>query len=302
MFAPPMSSEAANIAGLEEARPARPGLFLISLDLAVLVCLLLAGCGAMPSERFAKARGLADAGRMVERDIAAPPFVLRSYARIGDPASGTARLYIEGDGLAWLSRSRPSPDPTPINPVALSLAKADPAANVIWLARPCQYHLSTNGKLCPSGYWQAARFAPEAIAAMNGAIDELKRIHKLRRLELVGFSGGGAVALLLAARRSDVASVRTVAGTLDTDAFTRLHQVSPMSASLNPAASAPRLAAIPQRHFVGAEDKIVPADIYRSYRAAAGPGATASIAMIAGASHEEGWVERWPELVAQRVP
>ena len=268
----------------------------------MLACLLLAGCQAMPSERFAQARGLAEAGRMVERDIAAPPFVLRSYARIGDPASGTARLYIEGDGLAWLSRSRPSPDPTPINPVALSLARADPAPNVIWLARPCQYHRSVSGKRCPSRYWQTARFAPEAIAAMSGAINELKRAHGLKQLELVGFSGGGAVVLLLAARRNDIVSVRTVAGNLDIDAFTRLHGVSPMSVSLNPAASARRLITVPQRHFVGTEDKVVPPDIYRSYHAAAGPNATASLAMVSGASHEDGWVERWPELVAQRVP
>jgi hypothetical protein len=283
---------------VQKARSVWPGLFPMWLRFAMLANLMLAGCQAMPSERLAKARGLAEAGRMVERDIEVPPFVLRSYARISDPASGSARLYIEGDGLAWLSRSRPSPDPTPINPVALSLAKADPAPNVIWLARPCQYH---RGEPCPSHYWQAARFAPEVIAAMSSATDELKRIHDIRRLELVGFSGGGAMALLLAARRNDIISVRTVAGNLDTEAFARLHQVSPMSASLNPAASARRIAAVPQRHFVGTQDKIVPVNIYRSYSAAAGPTATASLALVAGASHEDGWVERWPELVAERV-
>jgi hypothetical protein len=300
-----MSSEA--LLPDAKARPERPGFFCIEpehvlLAVTALMCLILAGCQAAPSERLAKAQRIAGTSRMAERDIDAPPFRLRSYARIGNPASGTARIYIEGDGLAWLSKSRPSPDPTPINPVALALADADPGPNVIWLARPCQYHLVFAGQPCPPPYWQAARFAPEVIAAMSDALDQLKREHRLSRLELVGFSGGGAIALLLGARRSDIVSIRTVAGNLDTDGFTRLHKVSPMSASLNPAADARRVATIPQRHFIGAKDRIVPAGIYRGYRAAAGSDARISLTVVAEVGHEDGWVERWPELVAQPVP
>ena len=48
-------------------------------------------------------------------------------------------IYIEGDGRAWLNKNRPSLDPTPKNSLALKLAEIDPAPNVIYLARPCQY-------------------------------------------------------------------------------------------------------------------------------------------------------------------
>jgi hypothetical protein len=37
-----------------------------------------------------------------------------------------AHLYIEGDGYAWKNRHEPSNDPTPMNPVAMRLAAADP--------------------------------------------------------------------------------------------------------------------------------------------------------------------------------
>ena len=237
---------------------------------------------------------------MTQRDIPAPPFLLRSYERIDRPSRETTRIYIEGDGLAWLSKNRASPDPTPINPVALSLAQADKTANVIYLARPCQYNNASSGKACPDKYWQSSRFAPEVIAAMNNAIDDIRERHKLDRMELVGFSGGAAVALLIASQRKDIVSVVTVAGNLDTDAFTRLHHVSPMTASLNPARFASRISHLAQRHFVGGEDRIVPIDIYRSYRAAAGASEKISVTVVPKADHENGWAERWPALLAQR--
>lgn len=263
------------------------------------MCIMLCGCDAAPSMRLDKAQRIALSGGLVERDIAAGRFLLRSYERIGDPATGTARVYIEGDGLAWLGKNRPSPDPTPVNPLALSLAQADRAANVAYIARPCQYNGAFDEKACPEKYWKSARFSPEIIKAMNDALDAIKQRHGLRRFELVGYSGGGAVALLMAAQRGDIASIRTVAGNLDIDAFSRLHKVSAMTASLNPASVAHRVSAIPQRHFVGGKDAIVPASIYRAYRDAAGPGKRIDATILPDADHETGWVQQWPSLLAQ---
>jgi dienelactone hydrolase len=236
---------------------------------------------------------------MVERDIEAPPFLLRSYARIDRPESGTARVYIEGDGLAWLSRSRPSPDPTPINPVALSLANADNAANVVYLARPCQYNRTSTGRSCADRYWRSSRFAPEVIASFSKALDHIKAEHKLGAFELVGFSGGGAVALLVASERRDIRGIITVAGTLDTDAFTLHHGVSPLRGSLNPARIARRVNQLPQLHVIGGSDRIVPRQIYESYRMAAGASDAISVLIVPEVDHETGWFELWPSILAQ---
>jgi hypothetical protein len=269
--------------------------------LAASLCIILCGCEAAQSVRLDKAQRIAQSARLIERDIAAGRFLLRSYERIGDPANGTARVYIEGDGLAWLGKNRPSPDPTPINPVALSLAQADRGANVAYLARPCQYNGAFDAKACPEKYWKSARFSPEIVKAMNDVLDGLKRRHGLHRFELVGYSGGGAVALLMAAGRNDIASIRTVAGNLDTDAFSKLHNVSAMTESLNPASVARRISAIPQMHFVGGRDAIVPAGIYQAYRDASGPGKKISITILPEADHETGWVEQWPALLGQQL-
>jgi hypothetical protein len=265
------------------------------------LCVILCGCEAAQSVRLDKAQRIAQSGGLNERDIAAGRFLLRSYERIGDPANGTARVYIEGDGLAWLGKNRPSPDPTPINPVALSLAQADRGANVAYLARPCQYNGAFDEKACPEKYWKSARFSPEIVKAMNDALDGLKRRHGLHRFELVGYSGGGAVAVLMAAGRSDIASIRTVAGNLNTVAFSKLHNVSAMTESLNPASVARRINAIPQMHFVGGRDAIVPIGIYQTYRDAAGPSKKVGVIILPGADHETGWVEQWPALLARQL-
>jgi len=119
------------------------------------------------------------------------------------------------------------------------------------------------------------------------------------RINLVGYSGGGAVAVLVAARRRDVISIRTVAGNLDHDEVNRIHQVSPMPGSLNAIDVAPQLASIPQLHFSGADDDTVPPAIADRFRAAAGGRCVKSL-VVPGASHESGWPERWPGLLAMR--
>ena len=260
--------------------------------------LLLSACQAAPQARLETARNTAALSHMRERDIAANPFLIRAYERIDKPSLGTARIYIEGDGLAWLGRSRPSPDPTPIDPVALSLAQADASPNVIYLARPCQFNGMLDGSACRDDFWKAARFAPTIIDAMNFVLDEIKRRYALRKMELIGFSGGGAIAILLAARRSDVVNIRTVAGTLDIERFSQIHNVSPLSRSLNPARAAKRVAAIPQLHFTGQRDDIIPHVIYESFRHAGGSSSCIQNVEVSDAAHETGWVTRWPQLLA----
>lgn len=213
-----------------------------------------------------------------------------------------ARVYIEGDGLAYLSRSRKSPDPTPTNPVALYLAAADPYDNVIWLARPCQYthDMPANDK-CHPRYWTTARFAPETLSALNHELDRLKRLYDIPSFELIGFSGGGAMAGLLAAQRQDIPCFRSVAGNMDHTAFTAIHNTTPLNGSLNAADYGKWLSHIPQYHYVGDNDAIVPESIVQSYKRKINPQASFNIERAQGVSHEDGWVEHWPQLIQRTL-
>lgn len=169
----------------------------------------------------------------------------------------------------------------------------DTAPNVAWIARPCQYVSMQRNPACASFYWTAGRFAPQLVEAMDAAITQIAWAASADRVHLVGYSGGGGMALLVAVRRSDVASVRSVAGNLDIEAFTGLHQVSPMSGSLNPADVALPLAHIPQRHFIGGEDKIVPESIAATYLRRSGNSACVVLQVLPGVTHHKGWEVVW---------
>ena len=67
---------------------------------------------------------------------------------------------------------------------------------------------------------------------MWGFVDALKRDAGAAKVILVGYSGGGAIAVLLAARRLDVAGVITVSADLDLAYWTQRDGLAPLSGSL----------------------------------------------------------------------
>lgn len=297
-----------------------PGLGL-GLALALLAGLTLTACGGsalLPGWGGDRERiiGLAEARGLRPETIATPLLPVRGWlepapgagtapasgagpALVTAPAAGSAGLlavFIEGDGHAWIDRRRPSADPTPRHPVALELAARSPAPAVAYLARPCQFIAADERAPCSPRLWTDGRFAEEVVASMDAAIDALKCRHAARRLVLIGYSGGAAVALLVGLRRDDVAGVVTVAGTLDHAAWTRHHGVSPLSASLNPADAPAGLARLPQVHFAGREDPIAPPELALAFAAALPQPSAARVVVLDGHGHRCCWGEAWPAL------
>lgn len=233
---------------------------------------------------------LADAHGWQASVLAGGSFELAAWLPRDIVPADELTIYIEGDGLAWLTPDTPSADPTPRAPLALQLALTQPDGNAAYLARPCQYVGSAR---CEQRYWTNARFAPDVIAASDQAVDALKAHFAARRLILVGYSGGGTVAALLAARRHDVVRLVTVAGNLDVYAWTSLHKITPLAESLDPADFRTELARIPQRHLVGSDDRVVPPPLVTTF-AAGMP--DARVIVIPGYDHHCCWAEHWPKL------
>lgn len=263
----------------------------------LLMLFLLSGCAAWPlladrqevADRIAQEKGFR---RMVIRTV---NFPLTAYVRMTRPGAPLT-LYVEGDGSAWLSRTWRADDPTPKNPLVLTLAGMDPAENVAYLARPGQYTAAI-APPCDPAYWSDRRFAPEVVAAMDEAVESLRNEAKTKRLHLIGYSGGAALAVLIAAKRTDVASLRTIAGNLDPDALSRHHGVTPLQGSLNPLEAAMLLRNLPQRHFVGADDKVIPPFIAQSFAKRLGDKDGRTITVVSGTGHATGWRERWTDLL-----
>ncbi|MBU0858777.1 MAG: alpha/beta hydrolase [Alphaproteobacteria bacterium] len=269
----------------------------------VVAALLLSSCitTAAPEKRAVSAQSAAQSAGLTRQVVPGGGFDLTIFSRINAPGQA-ARVYIEGDGLAWIGRYKVSADPTPTEPVALRLAAADlqanPGQNVIYMARPCQY---SSGPACQKDYWTGKRFAPEVISAMDAALSRVTDAGQVNGVELVGFSGGGAVAALLAAQRPDVVNLRTVAGNLDHRAHSRIHNVSLLAGSLNPPDRAARLQSVPQYHFTGAQDKNVTSAVYEAYAAQLGDRKCVRHQVVPGVSHEEGWAAAWAALLAEPI-
>lgn len=273
-----------------------------SLTLALLASsALLSACTNQPVMREQVAKRMASPAWMIEREIAAAPFAMTAYERM-HKNHAPATVYIEGDGLAWTSRNSASLDPTPTNPVALNMAVMDKSPNVAYLARPCQFtKMLDKATPCPAKYWTSQRFAPEVLESMNAALDNIKRMYDITEFNLVGFSGGGNIAALLAAKRPDVVSLRTVAGNLDHRFHSEYHKVSYLDGSLNAIDVAGQLSDMPQRHFVGGQDTIVPPAISAKFVQALGSDRCADVTFIQEAEHDNGWADKWPELLKMPV-
>ena len=233
---------------------------------AILFLILLSACSS-PAVRTEKAEAMAIAGGFTKAVIKTSHFQILSYHKLKEN-NEIATIYIESDGYAFAGRHRISLNPTPKNPLSLNLALLDKSANVIYIARPCQYIPLKSNPNCQPEYWTIKRYSQEVIEAVNDVIDEYKNNHNLKQIRLVGFSGGGTVAALIAAQRDDVIDLRTMAGNLDTVAFTNHHNVSPLSGSLNPKDFADKLYQVPQIHFIGEKEEIIPLSIAESYRTA----------------------------------
>lgn len=266
---------------------------------AAFVLAALAGCASQDLALLRKqaATVATDAG-WTRTLLDTGSFSLIAFTPPAQPPSSMLTVYIEGDGLAWIDSSTPSFDPTPIHPVALKLALADRHGQVAYLGRPCQYAQESERRNCRNRYWTSHRFAPEVIEATNLAINQLKARSGATHVRLVGYSGGGAVAALAAARRQDVTALVTVAGNLDHAYWTRANRITPLSGSLNPADAAAQLQHVPQRHYVGGRDRTVDASVARSYAARFGS-PVPPVTVVPEFDHQCCWEKSWSGFAAQ---
>jgi len=251
--------------------------------------LLLSACAKPDTAELALNSGFHQQFIQTER------FKLASYQKIQQPQTD-ATVYIEGDGRAWIGRNRLSYDPSPRTPTVMQLAALDPSPNVIYLARPCQYSAEDLKTVCESKYWSVARYSEVVLSAIDQALTQIRTSTKAKKLNLVGYSGGASLAVLVAARRSDIASIRTVAGNLDLLAMEHHHHTTPLSESLDPISVASKVKHIPQLHFVGEKDQVVPKVVVENFVRAEGLDSKI-IVVLPKASHNKGWIEEWPRLV-----
>ena len=255
---------------------------------AAAFALALAAC-ATPAERF---EHRAVALGFTPISLQGEGFRHRAFAAGARRGADTLHVYIEHDGTPWLDFRYVSEDPMPRTPFALELMSRDVGPR-LFLGRPC--HFEPRGDPgCDPLVWTHRRYSPEVVASMVAALRDFLATHHHRRVVLVGYSGGGTLAWLMARHVPETAGVVTVAANLDTDRWTSLHGYSPLAGSLNPALLSALSPAIVQVHYAGGRDRKVPPAIVESFGRSH---PEAQVVVIPDFDHECCWVERWPEFL-----
>jgi pimeloyl-ACP methyl ester carboxylesterase len=224
---------------------------------AVLASIAACVAPATTFDRLARDAGL------VRGEVAGNGYVHVVYERgLENRQPAELHIYLHGDGTPR-SGGRPSRDPTPRKPVTLDMMRLDQSPAVL-IGRPCYFGRAVAPE-CQSRDWTEGRYSPAIIASLRAVVAQYVERYEPRRVVLVGYSGGGGLAALLAPAIERPVFLVTVAGNLDTDLWARLRGFHPLAASVNPLDRRDAVRALPQLHLYGLADEIVPPAVVESY-------------------------------------
>lgn len=214
-------------------------------------------------------------------------------------SSQSLHVYIEGDGSPWVQSTRIALDPSPRRPLALQLMRKDHLADTLYLGRPCYFNHNRYGLADPNCHfrlWTSDRYSETVVSSMTQALNTTLSSHTYTEVILIGYSGGGTLAILMAQHLQIPVKVITVAANLDTDAWTTHHGYTPLYGSLNPARVVTSQG-IAQIHLRGRNDKTVPPGLNEEFLARLGQKQD----VIEEFDHACCWLEAWPELLIQSL-
>jgi pimeloyl-ACP methyl ester carboxylesterase len=206
-------------------------------------------------------------------------------------ATGPLLIFLEGDGRPWKQGGRvPAADPTGREPLAFHLFAATPLP-AWYITRPC--YEGVHDAPCDSSLWTSGRYSQAVVDSLAGALRTALAAGPPRELVLIGHSGGGVLATLLASRLPQVEGVISIAANLDVAAWARLHGYEPLTQSLDPARESAGTA--PTRiALTGGQDRNVPAEALQGYLATH-PGTI--VVKFAHFDHVCCWLRDWDTIL-----
>ncbi len=254
--------------------------------LCLVAAMVLSGC-ATPAVKLD--RQASRAGFEVF-EVQGTDFLHRAYRKPGWASAGEVHVYLEGDGRPWLTPTRVSRDPYPRRALAFELMRLDQAP-AIYLERPC-YRSPRPGEPCRSGLWTYERYSEAVVASLEAALRA--SLDAETSVVLIGYSGGGVLAVLLAERLDNATAVVTIAANLDLDAWSERHNYSPLTGSLDPMSRPPLRTGVAQWHLAGGRDANVPPTIIERF---ADRQQEAEVVVYTELDHSCCWTEVWSDFL-----
>ena len=199
---------------------------------------------------------------------------------------------MDGDGAPWIYKRRVAVDPTPANPVLLRLmhAATHPA---VYLGRPCYFGTATHQE-CEQRWWTFDRYSRVVVDSMCLAANRVSRELGATTVQLIGYSGGGAIVAGMSACTEHLVSFSTIAGNLDPKAWAEYHGYAPLNdlSPLTPAAL--RDGELVEAHWQCRDDLNVPPSLTDGYFAAR---ESAARYVVDSCTHATGWQQYWPHII-----
>lgn len=274
-------------------------MYTLKLIFLLLICSLFSACSSLSTlSSYSKADSI----------LAKPPYfsswrssdflhgvwhneALSNLQKVqGKSSLHELNIYIHGDGLPWVTRTKIAIDPSPRHSLTWSLFLKDPKPS-LFISRPCYFGTLKSDENCNPGFWTSGRYSAKVVASLRKVILEERRERQVNKINLIGFSGGGALVMLIAAELGEEVqrslTVTTIAANLDTNAWTTQHDYSPLVQSMNPSGLAPLN--IKQRHFCGRRDTNIPVSILDNFFTRQG-----GTCQMVDAEHVSGWLDNWP--------
>ncbi len=250
--------------------------------------LLLVGC----TTQTVKLEQQASAHGFIGQQLIANDFLLTVFKNKPTCNNNKLHVYIAGDGNPWLQHRQVAFNPTPNHLLVLDLMSQDTTSS-LYLGRPC-YHGQHQSKQCHPLLWTHWRYSSTVVDTMVVALQQVLEPHPACAVSLVGYSGGGTLAMLIAARLPNTRRVITVSGNLDVEAWAQYHDYSPLIGSLNPATEPALSSTISQIHLIGNADDNIPADIVLPFLKSQ---TNSDILQFPKADHDCCWIEIWPDIL-----
>ena len=190
------------------------------------------------------------------KEIATPSFTIAAWVKESNKTE-LFHIYIEGDGRAFTKSGYPSNNPTPHSVLMREMAFKDKATNVAYLARPCQF---VKDDICKQKDWTTERFSASAVDSIAEAV---KQITGKRPVELYGYSGGALISGLIIENYPQIKVQKwiTYAGLLNHKSWTEKQNLAPLSGSMD----LEKLPDVPQIHYVGGKDKVIPPELSKQW-------------------------------------